>query len=98
MGRVAGVAREAGRRAEGGGRHLGYLGLGSNLGDGAGHIEAALDGLAAVGVRVLRRSPVYETAAVGVREQPEFLNAVAEAETGLAPQGLLAAAKAVERA
>jgi 2-amino-4-hydroxy-6-hydroxymethyldihydropteridine diphosphokinase len=35
---------------------------------------------------------------VGVRDQPWFLNAVAEAETALPPQAVLGAAKRVERA
>jgi 2-amino-4-hydroxy-6-hydroxymethyldihydropteridine diphosphokinase len=84
-------------RMEVGGRHVVYLGLGSNLGDRAGNIAAAVAGLTAAGVSVRQRSPVYETEPVGVREQPAFLNAVVEAETGLTPRGLLAAAKAVER-
>jgi 2-amino-4-hydroxy-6-hydroxymethyldihydropteridine diphosphokinase len=79
-------------------RELVYLGLGSNLGDRAAHLAAALAGLATAGVTVRRRSPLYETAPVGVTDQPLFLNAVAEVETALAPEELLAVAKAVERA
>jgi 2-amino-4-hydroxy-6-hydroxymethyldihydropteridine diphosphokinase len=79
-------------------RELVYLGLGSNLGDRAAHLAAALAGLAAVGVTVRRRSPLYETVPVGVTDQPRFLNAVAEVETALAPEELLGVAKAVERA
>jgi 2-amino-4-hydroxy-6-hydroxymethyldihydropteridine diphosphokinase len=78
--------------------HLVYLGLGSNLGDRAGNLAAALVGLDGVGVTLRRRSPLYETAPVGVRDQPWFLNAVAEMETALTPRALLAAAKEVERA
>lgn len=49
--------------------------LGSNLGDRAAHLQAAVDLLAAdlAGVRV---SPVYETAPVGGPEQQDYLNAV----------------------
>ncbi len=75
-----------------------YLGLGSNLGDRAAHLAATLRGLEAAGVAVRRCSPLYETEPVGVREQPWFLNLVAEAETALSPTALLRAAKAVERA
>ncbi len=79
-------------------RHLAYLGLGSNLGDRAANLAAAVAALAEAGVRIRRRSPLYETMPVGVPDQPWFLNAVAEGETTLGPHPLLAAAKAVERA
>ena len=78
--------------------HLVYLGVGSNLGDRAANLAAALRGLEGAGVAVHRCSPLYETEPVGVREQPWFLNVVAEGETALSPTALLTAAKAVERA
>ncbi|GGS16764.1 2-amino-4-hydroxy-6-hydroxymethyldihydropteridine diphosphokinase [Actinokineospora fastidiosa] len=49
------------------------LSLGSNLGDRAAHLRAAVAGFADVLVAV---SPVYETAPWGVTDQPDFLNAV----------------------
>lgn len=49
------------------------LSIGSNLGDRAANLRIAVDGLADVLVAV---SPVYETAAWGVTDQPDFLNAV----------------------
>ncbi len=79
-------------------QHSVYLGLGSNLGDRAAHLAAALRGLAAAGVALRRCSPLYETEPVGVRDQPWFLNLVVEAETALGPTALLGAAKAIERA
>jgi 2-amino-4-hydroxy-6-hydroxymethyldihydropteridine diphosphokinase len=78
--------------------HPVYLGLGSNLGDRAAHLAAALRGLEGAGVAIRRCSPLYETEPVGLREQPWFLNLVAEGETTLTPPALLQAAKAVERA
>src|SRR5262245_49615587 len=78
--------------------HLAYLGLGSNLGDRAANLDAAIAGLAAAGVTLCRRSPLYETAPVGVRDKPWFLNAVAEVATALPPLALLEAAKEVEGA
>ena len=75
-----------------------YLGLGANLGDRAGTIARALqqlDGLR--GVRVLRRASLFETAPVGVTNQPGFLNTVVEALTTLSPRALLAAVKGVEQ-
>ena len=39
--------------------------------------------------RVVHSSSLYRTAPVGITEQPEFVNAVAELETTLAPEALL---------
>jgi 2-amino-4-hydroxy-6-hydroxymethyldihydropteridine diphosphokinase len=49
------------------------LSLGSNLGDREAHLRAAVAGFAGV---LVAASPVYETAAWGGVEQPDFLNAV----------------------
>lgn len=75
-----------------------YLGLGSNLGDRAAHLQAAVDGLAAGAGRVVAVSPVYETEPVGGPEQPDYLNAVVVLDTELDARGLLGVAKALERA
>jgi 2-amino-4-hydroxy-6-hydroxymethyldihydropteridine diphosphokinase len=76
---------------------LGYLGLGSNVGDRRAHLQAAVGALAAHGVRVLASSSTYDTDPVGeILEQPEFLNACLRVETELGPAALLDACKAVE--
>jgi 2-amino-4-hydroxy-6-hydroxymethyldihydropteridine diphosphokinase len=76
----------------------GHLGLGSNVGDRRANLQAAVDALPGVGVRVLASSSVYDTEPVGeVLDQPEFLNAVVRVSTGLDPEALLDACKAVER-
>jgi 2-amino-4-hydroxy-6-hydroxymethyldihydropteridine diphosphokinase len=76
----------------------GYLGLGSNVGDRRGHLQAAVDALPAHGVEVLASSSVYETEPVGeVLDQPDFLNACIRVETELGPEQLLDACKDVER-
>lgn len=49
------------------------LALGSNLGDRLAYLQLAVDGLAE---ELVAASPVYETAAWGVEDQPDFLNAV----------------------
>lgn len=49
------------------------LSLGSNLGDRLAHLRLAVDGLSDA---LVAASPVYETAAWGVTDQPDFLNAV----------------------
>lgn len=69
-----------------------YVGLGSNLGDR----RAALDGAVAL-LAPRRVSRVVETAPWGLAEQPPFLNAVAEIETGLEPRALLDRLLEVER-
>jgi 2-amino-4-hydroxy-6-hydroxymethyldihydropteridine diphosphokinase len=77
---------------------IGYLGLGSNVGDRRGHLQAAVRRLASHGVTVLATSSVYDTEPVGeVLDQPEFLNACLRIETDLTPEELLDACKAVER-
>lgn len=66
------------------------VGLGSNLGDKAAHIRAALERLAeADDLDVVRVSRFYRTAPVGVTDQDWFVNAAAIVETGRPPRGLL---------
>jgi 2-amino-4-hydroxy-6-hydroxymethyldihydropteridine diphosphokinase len=55
-----------------------YVGLGSNLGDRAGHLLLAVRGMLDVGLDVIRLSSIYETAPVEYEAQPAFLNMVAE--------------------
>ena len=77
---------------------LGYLGLGSNVGDRRAMLEAAVEDLWGHHVEVLASSSVYETEPVGeVLDQRAFLNACVRIETALGPEELLDACKAVER-
>jgi 2-amino-4-hydroxy-6-hydroxymethyldihydropteridine diphosphokinase len=77
---------------------IGYLGLGSNLGDRRARLQAAVEELWVHEVAVLASSSVYETAPVGeVLDQPAFLNACVRVETELRPEALLDACQAVER-
>ena len=70
--------------------HTAYVGLGSNLGNREANLQAALSRLAALPTMMIKRvSSLYETAPVGVTEQPEFLNAVAALETSLPAADLL---------
>jgi 2-amino-4-hydroxy-6-hydroxymethyldihydropteridine diphosphokinase len=80
------------------GRLRGYLGLGSNVGDREAHLGRACELLEEHGVRVLRRSSLYETEPQGeFLDQPDFLNACVEIETELGPEELLDVCKVVER-
>jgi 2-amino-4-hydroxy-6-hydroxymethyldihydropteridine diphosphokinase len=77
----------------------GFLGLGSNEGDRRGALDAARAALPALGVDVVASSSLYETAPQGeVTDQPDFLNACVEIETGLDPESLLDVCKEVELA
>ena len=76
---------------------VGYLGLGSNVGDREGHLRAAIELLGERGVEVLAASSTYETEPVGeVLDQPDFLNASIQIETALEPEALLDVCKAIE--
>jgi 2-amino-4-hydroxy-6-hydroxymethyldihydropteridine diphosphokinase len=77
---------------------VGYLGLGSNVGDRRAQLAAAVAALPRHGVRVLASSSTYETEPVGeILHQPDFLNACVRVETALDPEELLDACKTVER-
>jgi 2-amino-4-hydroxy-6-hydroxymethyldihydropteridine diphosphokinase len=76
-----------------------YLGLGSNLGDRRGNLQAAVDRLAAEpGIEVAGSSGVWETDPVGGPSQPNYLNAVLAISTELSPWDLLAACRRIEDA
>lgn len=77
---------------------IGYLGLGSNVGDRRANLQAAVDALPAHGVTVLASSSTYDTDPVGeILDQRAFLNACIRVRTALEPEALLDACKAVER-
>jgi 2-amino-4-hydroxy-6-hydroxymethyldihydropteridine diphosphokinase len=75
----------------------GYLGLGSNVGDSAAHLRAAVELLAGRGVEVDAVSSAYVTEAVGeILDQPDFRNAAIRIRTALEPEQLLDVCKSVE--
>ena len=75
------------------------IGLGTNTGDRAGNLQAAVDALSLLpGTRVTAISPVYETEPVGYADQPDFLNAVCCVQTELSPRALLGACLGIEAA
>jgi 2-amino-4-hydroxy-6-hydroxymethyldihydropteridine diphosphokinase len=73
-----------------------YLSLGSNIGDRAVNLRAAIAAIEGAGVRVKKVSSFYETEPVDYEEQPWFLNCAVEAETNLAPLELLRAVRGIE--
>ena len=72
-----------------------FLGLGSNVGDGAATIHAAYADLARLLIEP-RLSPLYRSKAMYVMDQPDFINAAAVGETELSPRELLAAVHEIE--
>src|ERR1700722_2692991 len=76
---------------------IGYLRLGSNLGEPRAHLQAAVDALPGADVEVLASSSVYDTDPVGeILDQPSFLNACLRVRTALEPLALLDAVKGLE--
>jgi 2-amino-4-hydroxy-6-hydroxymethyldihydropteridine diphosphokinase len=74
-----------------------FIALGSNLDDPVAQIRSALSTLAAMlETRLVRHSSLYRSRPVGYLDQPEFVNAVAEIRTRLAPRELLDQILAVE--
>jgi 2-amino-4-hydroxy-6-hydroxymethyldihydropteridine diphosphokinase len=76
-----------------------YIGLGSNLLEPIQQLQtalAAIDQLPAS--RPGKVSGVYRSAAVGPGEQPDYLNAVLQLDTELAPHDLLQALQEIELA
>ena len=77
---------------------LAFVALGSNMEDPAFQVRRAFDELARLpGSRLLLRSSLYRSAPVGRLDQPDFINAVAQIETSLAPHDLLKALLAIEQ-
>lgn len=76
-----------------------HIALGSNLGDRHAYLDQAIQLLRAVpGLSVSKTSTYYETAPVGGPPgQADYLNAVVEVQTDLAPEQLLQALLEVER-
>ena len=71
---------------------LAYVGLGANVGDREGQIREAAGLIGAA-----RISSLIETEPWGLVDQPSFLNAAAEVETGLSARAFLDRLLAVER-
>ena len=73
------------------------IGLGANLNDPAAQVEYALSELDRLpGTRLIAQSSLYASAPVGYVDQPDFINAVAQVETTLAPRALLDALLDIE--
>ena len=76
---------------------IGFVGLGSNMGDPLAHCREAIEHIAGIeGIEVLRRSSFFRTEPVGIRDQSWFINAVIEIRTILPARVLLKALQGIE--
>jgi 2-amino-4-hydroxy-6-hydroxymethyldihydropteridine diphosphokinase len=74
-----------------------YIGLGANLGEPEAQVRRGIEALRDLpDTRLLSASSLYRSAPVGYAHQPDFVNAVAEIETSLAPRKLLEELLAIE--
>ncbi len=77
-------------------RRCAWIGLGANLGDAAATLSAAFAALSVLPrTRVAARSSIYRSAPVDAAG-PDYLNAVAQIDTGLTAIELLAHLQAIE--
>lgn len=75
-----------------------YVALGSNLGDPRLQVVDAMEALGHLpATRVLQRSQLYRTPPWGIADQPPFVNAVVELDSGLDALSLLDALLELER-
>lgn len=72
-----------------------FIGLGSNLGDRAQNLRSAIEALNA-GVRIDKKSSVYESAPMYIEAQPKYLNMVISGTTDLPALELLKHLKHIE--
>ena len=73
-----------------------YLGIGSNIGGRENNCLRAISLLGENGLKITKRSAMYETEPWGVKDQPRFINMAVEAETDVSPRDLLALIKKIE--
>ncbi len=74
-----------------------FVAFGANLGDPIASFGLALERLATLpDTQVKAHSSLYRTAPIGVENQPDYINAVIEIETGLAARPLLTALLTIE--
>jgi len=74
-----------------------YIGLGSNLNNPSEQLKKAGRQIAALaGIERFFMSSLYQSAPLGPKNQPHYVNAVAEIDTSLSPDDLLAELMQIE--
>ena len=77
--------------------HKAFIALGSNLNSPESQVISAFQSIEQLPeTRVIKKSSLYKTAPVGYSDQPDFINAVVEIETELAPETLMEALLKIE--
>jgi 2-amino-4-hydroxy-6-hydroxymethyldihydropteridine diphosphokinase len=77
---------------------IAYVALGANLGDAEGTLRAVMRELGTLpGVRLLKSSSLYRTAPMGLKNQPDFINAAIVLETELDSHALLLTLFSIEQ-
>lgn len=76
---------------------ISYIGIGSNLGNRQENCLHAVEILEKRGIKVQKKSSLYETEPWGVKDQPPFINMVVQIDTTLKPNDLLILLKDIER-
>ena len=73
------------------------LGIGSNVGDRMNNLRKAVQLLKEKGVVIIAKSDIFETAPMGVTDQPRFLNACIVIDTKFDLEELLSVVKSIEQ-
>mgnify|MGYP001370554612 CR=1 FL=1 len=74
-----------------------FIGVGANLDGPREHVRRALDELATLPrSRLVTASSLYRSPPMGPPDQPDYINAVAQLETTLAPMDLLSELQRIE--
>jgi 2-amino-4-hydroxy-6-hydroxymethyldihydropteridine diphosphokinase len=77
--------------------HTAFIALGSNLQNPKHQVQQALEAIKShEKIQLLKASSLYKTAPVGYDKQDDFINAVAEIKTDLAPIELLRSLLSIE--
>lgn len=74
-----------------------YLLLGSNEGDRINWLQNAISEIEQQCGTIIKKSSLYETAAWGLEDQPDFLNRVIKLKTPHTPENLLACIQQIEQ-
>ena len=76
---------------------MGYIGLGSNLGNSLCYLQSAVNALQQPpSINVTAVSSVYQSKPQGPQDQPDYLNSVVAISTTLSPNELLQTTQAIE--
>ncbi len=75
-----------------------YIGIGSNLDNPSKQVKLAIASLKKIPqTRLTAHSSLYQTSPMGPQNQPDYINAVAEIETGLPAEKLLLHLQSIEK-